>query len=87
MKVWLAEVWLEIGRPVAIIIGHLAVTVTAVLAVAVVEEVLMALGLSKKKVPFLDLTLSDWLYDLDVIAVTGIIGVGIVKGVRALWKG
>ncbi len=31
--------------------------------------------------------MSDWLYDLDVVSVTAIIGIGIIKGVRALWRG
>ncbi len=87
MKPWLTAVWHEITRPLAIIVAHLAVTLAAVFAVAVVEEVLAVLHLSKKKVPFFDLTLSEWLYDLDVVSVTGIIGIGVIKGVRELWKG
>ncbi len=86
MKAWLAAVWRDIRRPLGVIAGHLAVTLAAIIAVAVVEEVLVLTSLGKKKVPFLDLTLAEWLYDLDAVSVSAIIGIGIIKGVRLLWK-
>jgi hypothetical protein len=51
VKPWLTEVWREIGRPLAIIVAHLAVTLAAVVAIAVVEAVLAFIGFDKRRFP------------------------------------
>jgi hypothetical protein len=83
---FLADVWQEVRRPVVIIAGHLIVTVAAILSLAFVEFVLALLHYDRREIPFLGITLSDWLFDMDVVAASAIILIGILKGSLALWR-
>jgi len=82
----LSRVTEKLEVPAAEIIVHLAVTVLSVLSIALIEGVLRILGLDGRKIPGTDITLSDWMFDLEMVAATGIIVVGMIKAVVAAWK-
>src|SRR5712691_5281680 len=72
--------------PAAEIVVHLAVTVLSVASIALIEAFLRVVGLDDKKIPWTEITFSDWMFDLEVIAATTIIAVGIIKAVVAVGR-
>jgi len=72
--------------PAAEIVVHLGVTVLSVLSIAFIEWVLHVVGLDGKRVPWVEITLSDWMFDLEVIAATAIIAIGVFKAAMAAWR-
>jgi len=79
-------VWPRLELPVAHILVHLAVTVLSVLSMAVSEGLVYILGWEAREIPGVGVTYTDWLRILEILAATGIISVGIVRAVIALWK-
>jgi len=72
--------------PAAEVVVHLGVTVLSVVSIVIIEKLLWATGLDGKKIPGANITLSDWMFDLEVIAATAIIVVGIIKAIVAAWR-
>jgi hypothetical protein len=80
--------------PVAEIVVHLVVTVLAVLSIAIIEWLLILIGLDGKDMPGSALlfqwlgitTLGEWMFFLEVVAATVIIITGIGKAFYALVK-
>jgi len=89
--------WPRLEEPIVEIVVHLAVTFMSVLSIAIIELLLFVLHIEGKVIPGTasalhwlglqtEVTLSDWMLALEVIAATAIIVVGIIKAVRALWR-
>jgi hypothetical protein len=76
----------KLDVPTAEILVHLMVTVFSVLSIALIELLLHIVRLDGRKVPGTYVTLSDWMFLLEVIAATLIISVGVVKAVVAAWR-
>lgn len=72
--------------PAVEIVVHLGVTVLSVLSIALIEGLLYVVGLDTRKIPWTDITFSDWMFDLEVVAATTIIVVGIIKAVVAVGR-
>jgi hypothetical protein len=72
--------------PATEIIVHFVVTVLSVLSIALIEILLRLVGLDGKEIPWVNITLGDWMFYLEVIAATAILAVGIVKAVLAIGK-
>jgi hypothetical protein len=83
---FLSLVALKLEVPVAEIVVHLGVTVLSVLSIAFIEGMLRAVGLDGKKIPWTEITLSDWMFYLEVIAATAIIAIGVFKAAMAAWR-
>ena len=69
------------------IIAHFAITALTLLSLAGVEWLLEALHIAHKVIPRTELTLSDWMLWLDVVAATGINVVGMYRAVQAVLRG
>ncbi len=79
-----AEIWKRAEPPVIEIIVHLLVTALSIVSISLIEHLLMWLGLDGKIMPFTHISLSEWMFYLEVIASTLIIVVGIIKAVVTL---
>jgi hypothetical protein len=90
-----ATLWPRLEQPLADIIVHLAVGFLSVLSIAFIEFVLYIAGLDGKVIPGSRLmlqwlgfntqvTLSDWMLMLEVVAATVIIIVGICRAIIGL---
>ena len=80
---FLALVGTKLEVPAAEIVVHLGVTVLSVLSIALIEWLLHVLGLDDRKIPWTEFKLSDWMFDLEMLAATTIIIVGIIKATVA----
>jgi hypothetical protein len=81
-----AVVWPRLEGPLAEIVVHVAVTVLAILGITIVDGLLRVVGIDGRYIDGTGITLSDWMFDLEVIASTVIIGVGIIKALKSAWS-
>ena len=86
---WLSEiisdrVWRRLETPLIEIFVHLIVTVLSILSIAAIELLLRAVGLDGRQLPGTEVSLSSWMFWLEIFAATAIIGVGIAKATVAL---
>jgi hypothetical protein len=77
-------VWSKVEVPVTEIVAHLVVTALSIISIVAIELLLIFVKLDGKYIPHTNITLRDWMFDLEVLAATLIILVGIVKAVLAL---
>ena len=69
--------------PAAEIVVHLGVAVLSVLSMALIERLLHIAGLDGRKIPAIDITLSNWVFDLQVVAAVTVMSAGTIKAVLA----
>ena len=69
----------RLGNAAGEFFAHLILTLMALGTVAVTAFVLKLLGLDLKVIPILNITLGQWMFDMDVVAATLINMVGLVK--------
>lgn len=77
--------WKGLVEPVYEMAAHFILSVIAILAIAVTDLLLSRLGLGVRTVPFVSITLSDWMFDLDVVSATLVNVVGMIRAVIVLW--
>jgi hypothetical protein len=77
--------WKGLAEPVYEMAAHFILSVIAILAIAVTDLLLSRLGLGVRTVPFVSITLSDWMFDLDVVSATLVNVVGMIRAVIVLW--
>jgi hypothetical protein len=82
----LAHIWDKLELPVTEIFVHSIVTVLSILSISGIEQLLHWVGLDGKDIPFTNVTLSTWMFCLEILASTLIILIGIWKAARALWR-
>lgn len=82
-KVFL-HIWARLEVPITEIVAHLIVTASSILSISLIEALLHAMGLDDRLVPGTTLSLSVWMFGLEVLAATGIISVGVMKALIAL---
>jgi hypothetical protein len=73
--------------PAAEIFVHLVVSLLSILSIKTIELLLWLLGLDGKVIPLTALTLSTWMFILEIIAATVIIVAGIFKAAISAWRG
>jgi hypothetical protein len=83
---FLTDVWNRLEVPVGDIVVHSVVTVLSILSIAGIELLLHCVKLDGKSIPLTNITLSEWMFFLEILAATLIILVGIVKAVARLVK-
>jgi hypothetical protein len=76
--------WPRLENPVIEILVHLVVTILSILSIALIEVLLHAIGLDGKLIPGTSLSLSSWMFWLEIVAASAIIIVGIFKATVAL---
>jgi len=69
--------------PAAEVVVHLGVAVLSVLSIALIERLLHVAGLDGRKVPAIEITLSDWMFYLKVVAAITVMSAGTIKAVLA----
>ena len=67
-------------------ISRTFVTALAVVSIALIEVLLHAVRLDAKNILWTNITLGEWMFCLEVMAVTAVLGVGIIKAVLAIGK-
>jgi hypothetical protein len=83
---FLSLVAAKLEVPATEIIVHFVVTVLSVLSIALIEILLRVAGLDEKEIPWINITLGDWMFYFEVTAATAILAVGIFKAVLAIGK-
>jgi hypothetical protein len=83
-KILADRVWPRLEVPVIEIIVHLIVTVLSILSIVAIELLLHTVGLDGRQIPGTELSLSAWMFWLEILAATAIIFVGIAKATAAL---
>jgi hypothetical protein len=78
------NVWRRLEVPLIEIFVHSVVTVASILSIAGIELLLHWVGLDGKAIPYTKITLSDWMFYLELLAANLIIVVGIIKAAIAL---
>jgi hypothetical protein len=81
---FIRAVWSRLEVPLAEIVVHTVVTILSLLSIAGIEVLLRWLRLDGKQFPHLNITLSEWMFYLEIMAASLIIGIGIIKAVIAL---
>ena len=81
-----AKAWTRLEAPLTEIFVHVVLTIAALLGIAVIDQTVRTLGLVTKTIPGTPFLLSDWLFILEVLAVTLIVGVGIYQAIKELAK-
>ena len=69
-----------------VLAAHFVVTVCLIVFIGLTELLLTAFHLENRQVPLLQVTLSEWMFDLDVLTASIVMLVGAVKAVKDLWK-
>jgi hypothetical protein len=75
---------MHVGPAVAEIVIHFAITVVAIVSIAGIQMLLSFLGLDGKRIPATEITLNDWMFYLELVTVTLILGTGLVKSIARL---
>jgi hypothetical protein len=81
-----AKAWKRLEIPLVEMFIHVVLTVAALIGLSSVEYLLTILGLGKEVIPVVHILFRDLILILDVIAITLIIGVGIIKAVWEVMK-
>jgi hypothetical protein len=83
-KRFIALIWRKTEVPVTEILVHAIVTILSILSIAAIELILNLVKLGDKNIPFTTITLSQWMFYLEILAATLIILIGTFKAVIAL---
>jgi hypothetical protein len=89
--------WPELEEPLTVIIVHVAVSCLSVLSIAFIKLVLYIAGLDGKVIPGTgpvlhwlgfntEVTLSDWMFVLELGGATIIIMMGIYRAITGRWR-
>jgi hypothetical protein len=76
----------KLAKPTNEIAAHFVVSVMALGALAATDLVVRVMGIGVRTLPFVSITLSDWMFDLDLVSATVVNAVGTIKAVIVLWK-
>jgi len=87
IKAFFARVWRGFRPAFEELIVHFLITAVTLFSLAGVEWLLEGLHLAYKAIPRTDITLSEWMFYLDVLAVTGINIVGVYRALRVVLRG
>ena len=66
---------------------HLVVSLAALVSLAVIEWVLRVIGIDKAQIPGFQTTLGSWILDLEIVASSAIIILGVVEALVVLLLG
>ena len=77
--------WKGLIEPAYEIAAHFILSVMAILAIAGTDLLLSLLGLGVRTLPFVTITLSDWMFDLDLVSATLVNVMGMIRAVIVLW--
>jgi hypothetical protein len=76
----------NLTKPTNELAAHFVVSVMALVAIALTDHVVSLLGIGLRTLPFAKITLTDWMFDLDIISATVVNAVGTIKAVIVLWE-
>lgn len=68
------------------IIAHFAISAVSLLTIAGTSYLITCLQIHTKIIPYTSISLSEWMFLLEVISFTAINFVGVLKAVGAYWR-
>jgi hypothetical protein len=77
---------IRLEEPVMVLAAHFVLTVCLILFVEATELLLALFHLENRQIPLIQLTLSEWMFDLDVLIASVVMVVGAARAVVALWR-
>jgi hypothetical protein len=80
------NLWSKIAQPICELTAHFIITVFSISFIAGTEWILILYKLGATNVPLLGITLSQWMFDLEIFSATIINGIGIIKAAKAAWS-
>lgn len=86
IKRFLAGLWRKFEPALEELIVHFLITTVTVLSLAGVEWLVEILHLAHMVIPRTGVTLAEWMFYLDILAVTGINLVGVFKALRVVLR-
>jgi len=97
LRRYVETLWPELEEPLTVIIVHTLVTCLSVLSIAFIKLILYIAGLDGKVIPGTrpvlqwfglntEVTLSDWMFVLELIGATIIIMIGIYRAITGRWR-
>lgn len=78
--------WARLEEPVMVLAAHFVVTVLLIVFIEATELLLTLFHLENRQVPLVNVTLSEWMFDLDVLVASVVMIVGAVRAVTSLWR-
>ena len=69
-----------------VLAAHFVLTVCLILFIEATELLLALFHLENRQVPLVQVTLSEWMFDLDVLVASVVMVVGAVSAVVGLWR-
>ena len=78
--------WTRLEEPVMVLVAHFVLTVLLIVFLEATELLLTIFHLDSREVPLVQVTLSEWMFDLDVLVATVVMIVGAAKAVVGLWR-
>ena len=69
-----------------VLAAHFVVTVLLIVFIEATELLLTLFHLENRQVPLVNVTLSEWMFDLDVLVASVVMIVGAVRAVTSLWR-
>ena len=87
IRAFFASLWESFRPSFEELLVHFTITAVTLFSLAGVEWLLEVLNLARKVIPRTDVTLSDWMFYLDVLAATVINIVGVYRALRVVLRG
>jgi hypothetical protein len=66
--------------------AHFVLTIFLIIFIWLTELLLGVVHLEGRPVPLINITLSEWMFDLDVVIASAVMMVGAVRAVIDLWR-
>jgi hypothetical protein len=76
----------KLTKPTNEIAAHFLVSAMALIAIALIDQLLSLLGLGIKPLPLIRIPFNEWMFGLDIISATAVNVVGTIKAVLVLWE-
>ena len=84
MKEFLEKLWAKIEQPIVELTAHFLVSLCTIAFISLTELVLRALSLDKWVMPVIGMALSEWLFDLDIVAASLILIIGMFRALKEM---
>jgi hypothetical protein len=85
-KEFIVGLWRHLKPAVQELIVHFVITILTILSLEGVEKALEILGLDQRTI-YHEVTFAEWMFYLDLAAVTGINIVGVLRALIVVFKG
>jgi hypothetical protein len=81
-----SALWKRLEEPLMVLVVHFIIAICGIVFIELTEKLLELLHLESRPVPLIHVTLSDWMFDIDVLTASIVMLVGSVKAAIEPWK-